>query len=375
MLAKLATGDNVQNKVVVGREGAIPALLRLIKEGSPKARETAAEALANLALNAWNKAKILQEGGIECLRKLMEGGSSHQEKEAASLALKVLRVPIGPTSISKFLTDQKNRSCGSKISFSAEEGIPSVDLETKNYENGEQKKSLENKANFNMKICSNSRIQEGLHVLRKDLSNINQPLPIVATMGTSELTSSLAPPLVGQPSIQVDAVIAYPKGPPKIMPSCKRLKTTNLSDLDIQSSQLLRTGPIGDQMNQKIPHWNGDAMQLACSDDKRNYNVNVWGRIGGGPSPSNQVVPVAGFCALDRADFKDQTRQCAEVDIQPVSGGIMALVDALSLANPGAQEFSALALMLLASQGGFEVKTAISNAGAIESFLFIILTI
>ncbi len=48
----------------------------------------------------------------------------------------------------------------------------------------------------------------------------------------------------------------------------------------------------------------------------------------------------------------------------------MALVDALSLLNPDALEFSALALMLLASQGGFEVKTAIADAG-VPSCLFL----
>jgi hypothetical protein len=67
--------------------------------------------------------------------------------------------------------------------------------------------------------------------------------------------------------------------------------------------------------------------------------------------------------------MRDQSRQCAEGD-QPAAGGILALVDALSSLNPGAQEFSALALMLLASQGGFEVKTAIADAGA-PSCLFL----
>jgi hypothetical protein len=67
--------------------------------------------------------------------------------------------------------------------------------------------------------------------------------------------------------------------------------------------------------------------------------------------------------------MRDQSRQCAEGD-QPAAGGTFALVDALSLLNPDALEFSALALMLLASQGGFEVKTAIADAG-VPSCLFL----
>ncbi|CAK9866563.1 unnamed protein product [Sphagnum jensenii] len=66
--------------------------------------------------------------------------------------------------------------------------------------------------------------------------------------------------------------------------------------------------------------------------------------------------------------MRDQSRQCAEGD-QPAAGGTFALVDALSLLNPDALEFSALALMLLASQGGFEVKTAIADAGALPSLV------
>jgi hypothetical protein len=76
-----------------------------------------------------------------------------------------------------------------------------------------------------------------------------------------------------------------------------------------------------------------------------------------------------GYSHQDKQNMRDQARQCAEGD-QPAAGGTLALVDALSLLNPDALEFSALALMLLASQGGFEVKTAIADAG-VPSCLFL----
>jgi len=74
--------------------------------------------------------------------------------------------------------------------------------------------------------------------------------------------------------------------------------------------------------------------------------------------------PIEGYGATNI--MRDQqTRECLVVDKQLVAGGIVALVNALSSTNPSAQEFATLALMLLASQGGFKVKTAISNAGMI----------
>jgi hypothetical protein len=61
----VATGDNAQNKAAVGKDRAIPELISLIMHGLlPKAREMASEALANLDLCGWNKAKILLE--VDC---------------------------------------------------------------------------------------------------------------------------------------------------------------------------------------------------------------------------------------------------------------------------------------------------------------------
>ncbi|CAM6015037.1 unnamed protein product [Sphagnum balticum] len=66
--------------------------------------------------------------------------------------------------------------------------------------------------------------------------------------------------------------------------------------------------------------------------------------------------------------MRDQSRHFAEGD-QPAAGGTLDLVDALSLLNLDALELSALALMLLASQAGVEVKTAIADAGALTSLV------
>jgi hypothetical protein len=61
VLAKLATRNILQkgSKSCGWKEGA----LCLIKHGLPKARETAAEAVANLARMVWKKAKIVQQWG------------------------------------------------------------------------------------------------------------------------------------------------------------------------------------------------------------------------------------------------------------------------------------------------------------------------
>jgi hypothetical protein len=66
IISKLASGEHaINNRLMLGHEpGAITSLICLLKYGSSKAKETAIEALENLALNDWNKRRIVQEGGI-----------------------------------------------------------------------------------------------------------------------------------------------------------------------------------------------------------------------------------------------------------------------------------------------------------------------
>jgi hypothetical protein len=366
VLAKLTTGDNVQNKAVVGKEGAIPALLRLIKHGSPKARETAAEALANLALYDWNKAKIIQEGGIDCLSKMVEGGGLQPEKDAAAAALNVLKGSLESPSKPQNGTDEKClSSADTKQETSEERQQPKPDDETPGLKVRQPKRVAAGEEHLQSSIvkgCANSQSHNSMPVLRTNFSGINPLLPAMQTIVTSELTSSLAPPLVGQPSIQADAVPGFcPKGVSPVMPGRKRLKMT-LPDMDARSAQLTK-----EPGNQTCFHTNVEPMSYSV--DKRGSAAGSWLRYRGGQYQAHQSFHPTGYSHQDRQNMRDQSRQCAEDD-QPAAGGILALVDALSLLNPGAQEFSALALMLLASQGGFEVKTAIADAGA-PSCLFL----
>jgi hypothetical protein len=366
VLAKLTTGDNVQNKAVVGKEGAIPALLRLIKHGSPKARETAAEALANLALYDWNKAKIIQEGGIDCLSKMVEGGGLQPEKDAAAAALNVLKGSLESPSKPQNGTDEKSlSSADTKQETSEERQQPKPDDETPGLKARQPKRVAAGEEHLQSSIvkgCANSQSHNSMPVLRTNFSGINPLLPAMQTIVTSELTSSLAPPLVGQPSIQADAVPGFcPKGVSPVMPGRKRLKMT-LPDMDARSAQLTK-----EPGNQTCFHTNVEPMSYSV--DKRSSAAGSWLRYRGGQYQAHQSFHPTGCSHQDRQNMRDQSRQCAEGD-QPAAGGILALVDALSSLNPGAQEFSALALMLLASQGGFEVKTAIADAGA-PSCLFL----
>ncbi|BBN13783.1 hypothetical protein MPTK1_6g06260 [Marchantia polymorpha subsp. ruderalis] len=366
VLAKLATGENVRNKVIVGKEGAIPALLKLIKQGSPKARETAVEALANLALNDWNKSKIIKEGGIDCLLKMMES-CSQAEKDGATAALKVLQSPMGSVPKAQVLTDQKNWSIAdNRQDLSRKKPLR---RETDSSTCPQQKKYIRDasgEARYSREVSASQR-QGIMSMLNTNLSDLSSPLATIQTVFTSELTSSLAPPLVGQPSIQADSVVGYSKGTSYMTQGRKRMKLSHPA-YNIRGPQCMKVPRAADEAagagTQVL--YQGDLLPGAHSEDRRFSFQPGWGRVG--PSSYQaQGFQTAGCTHGETAEPRERVRQAAEGgDIQPISGGIAAIVNALSSQNPGAQEFSALALMLLASQGGHEVKTAIADAGALS---------
>ena len=61
--------------------GAIVPLVELLRSGSADAKEQAAAALANLAVNDANKAAIVEAGGIAPLIELVRSGSAERQGE------------------------------------------------------------------------------------------------------------------------------------------------------------------------------------------------------------------------------------------------------------------------------------------------------
>ncbi|KAJ1380989.1 armadillo-type protein, partial [Ochromonadaceae sp. CCMP2298] len=53
---------NADNKVTIAAAGAIPLLIRLLRDGTVKGKTNAASALCNLAYNADNRVTIKREG-------------------------------------------------------------------------------------------------------------------------------------------------------------------------------------------------------------------------------------------------------------------------------------------------------------------------
>lgn len=380
---------------MLGREtGAIASLLRLLKHGSSKAKETAAEALENLALNDWNKTKIVQEGGIECLTKLLENGTS-TEQEAATATLKVLKTCTSFDIMQQERIDGSG-DCGIHEVEPSNQPTTNTSGYAENVENGEFCKSMgyEN-GNFmqekeitidvastttmdelqhsNNHIYENLQTSKSSHLWQKNLLKKNLELFGVQNISTSELTSTLAPPLIGQPSIQVDAILENIKKPVESnLPNNKRMKmaTPHIQDNQNANRSQKRNNTLAKIKAQNCNPPTIDSMHMRVLDtNKRNLEQVSWIK-------NREILHQKSQCFSPNKEYglvdtirDQQTRQCLVVDNQLVAGGIVALVNALSSPNPSAQEFAALALMLLASQGGFEVKTAVSDAGIFSLYI------
>jgi hypothetical protein len=380
IISKLASGEHaINNRLMLGHEpGAITSLICLLKYGSSKAKETAIEALENLALNDWNKRRIVQEGGIECLMQLLENGT-FAEQEAATTTLKILKI-----STSHEETQQQEEIDGSKNHNDhdveqSNQPITNTSGNVENMENVELCKPIDHEnRNFTYKkeatsdvpstitmnelqhsnnhVYGNLQISKDLYLRQKGFLRKNLVLPRM--QNTSELTSTLAPPLIGHPSMQVDAILVnIKKSMESNMQSCKRMKMNTPHTQGNQNANVppKRSNTLIESKVQNCNQSTTDPMQMRFLDANKRSKELFYQR--------NQCFsPNEGYGLVD-AMRDQQNRQCLVVDNQLVAGGIVALVNALSSPNPSAQEFSALALVLLASQGGFEVKTAISNAG------------
>lgn len=107
---RLLAKDKMENRIIIGKCGAIPPLISLLYSGNKLTQENAATALLNLSLNEENKAMISRSGALEPLIHVLETGNSvAKENSAAALfSLSVLdeyKVKIGRSKAVEALVD------------------------------------------------------------------------------------------------------------------------------------------------------------------------------------------------------------------------------------------------------------------------------
>ena len=74
---------NAENKVAIVRAGALEPLVPLLRDGSAGAKENAARALRSLSFNAENKVSIVRVGALDPLVQLLRDGSAVAKEHAA----------------------------------------------------------------------------------------------------------------------------------------------------------------------------------------------------------------------------------------------------------------------------------------------------
>ncbi|KAK4400983.1 U-box domain-containing protein 4 [Sesamum angolense] len=75
-----------ENKIKIGRSGAIKPLVDLLGNGTPRGKKDAATALFNLSINHENKARIVQAGAVKYLVELMDPAFGMVDKAVAVLS-------------------------------------------------------------------------------------------------------------------------------------------------------------------------------------------------------------------------------------------------------------------------------------------------
>ena len=79
--------------MAIAQAGAIEPFVALLRSGSAKAQEKAAQTLGNLACNAENKVAITQAGAIKPLEALARNGGAGAQKAAAWALAKLAAYP------------------------------------------------------------------------------------------------------------------------------------------------------------------------------------------------------------------------------------------------------------------------------------------
>ena len=75
-----------ENKISIGQSGAIPPLVDLLRDGSPRGKKDAATALFNLSIYHDNKARIVRARAVKSLVELMDPAAGMVDKAVAVLS-------------------------------------------------------------------------------------------------------------------------------------------------------------------------------------------------------------------------------------------------------------------------------------------------
>ena len=83
---------NDANKKAIADAGGVPPLVDLARAGTPRQKEQAAAALANLTVDPDNRSRVVGAGGIAALVPLMSGGETERQRSFAHACLSNLAV-------------------------------------------------------------------------------------------------------------------------------------------------------------------------------------------------------------------------------------------------------------------------------------------
>ncbi|KAJ7536118.1 hypothetical protein O6H91_12G056900 [Diphasiastrum complanatum] len=349
VLSKLAAGENSCNKLMMGDGGAIPASLKLIQQGSSKAREIAAEATC-LSLNCSSKVKELEAGGLACLSEMLEKGSK-TEKNAACLAVNMVNSAVQmkdyilDTFDKNHLLDELNSVAYTPICH------PNADLLKHWKAEGIQDKADEIQLlGHSANTALMSAAMQTHHCSKIDL-------------GTSSLQS-----IIGQQLTQTDDKDGI-CDPVQRTEGAKRLKVCN-SKYPRGCRVIESYSDRETLLRQLVVQESKDNMEMLFPRSETERFLGIFDCL--------ESIPIGytdehalGTWQEGLMDESTPTQKFEGSSLASYSG-ISDLVNALSSHSMGAQEFSALALMFLASQGGCEIKTAIAEAGALPHLLGLI---
>ena len=84
-----------ENKVTIGNLGAVPALVELLRAGTPRGKKDAATALFNLSIYQGNKARAVRAGIVPPLMALLVDPSSGMLDEALAILAVLATHPEG----------------------------------------------------------------------------------------------------------------------------------------------------------------------------------------------------------------------------------------------------------------------------------------
>ncbi|URE01224.1 Kinesin-associated protein (KAP) [Musa troglodytarum] len=81
---RLLAKNNMENRVLIGKCGAIPSLVSLLYSNVKKVQENAVTALLNLSINDDNKVLIAEAGAVEPLIHVLECGTTEAKENSAA---------------------------------------------------------------------------------------------------------------------------------------------------------------------------------------------------------------------------------------------------------------------------------------------------